>query len=59
MGDRGSLYVAKWAEEYLQGARARLAPKMKGFNLTIEDVYSFQELCAFEVREREFIRRVN
>ena len=53
------MYVAKWAEVYLQKALSRLAPQMKGLDLSIEDVYIFQELCAFEVRERGIIRHVN
>ncbi|KAF8228627.1 phosphoglycerate mutase-like protein [Tricholoma matsutake] len=47
-GDRGTWYVRKWANIYLQGAVKRLKPNMPGFDLVIEDVYAMQQLCAYE-----------
>lgn len=49
-GDRGVYYVERWADIYLQDALARLRPQIKGFDLLIEDVYSIQQTCAYEVR---------
>lgn len=46
---RGIYYVKKWAEIYLKDAHARLQPQIKGFNLTIEDVHTMQQTCAYEV----------
>ncbi|RDB19457.1 3-phytase A [Hypsizygus marmoreus] len=46
--DRGLYYIRKWADIYLKHAHARLRPLMKGFHLTIEDVYVMQQTCAYE-----------
>ncbi|KAJ3489520.1 hypothetical protein NLI96_g2067 [Meripilus lineatus] len=46
--ERSLLYVREWAAIYLADAHARLAPLMSGYDLTIEDVYVFQQLCAYE-----------
>ncbi|KAI0736900.1 phosphoglycerate mutase-like protein [Fomitopsis betulina] len=46
--DRAHPYVEQWASTYLQTALARLQPHMKGLNLTIEDVYTMQQMCAYE-----------
>ncbi|KAI0342559.1 phosphoglycerate mutase-like protein [Trametopsis cervina] len=46
--DRGVWYVRKWANIYLKDAQARLAPQLKGHDLSIEDVYTLQQLCAYE-----------
>ena len=40
--------MRKWAEIYLKDAQARLAPQLHGYDLTIEDVYTLQQLCAYE-----------
>ena len=50
--DRGLWYVKKWAAVYLKDALDRLGPQMSGYDLTIEDVYAFQQMCAYEVRYR-------
>ncbi|KAI0759394.1 histidine phosphatase superfamily [Trametes elegans] len=47
-GDRAIPYVRQWAGTYLRDALARLQPQIKGFHLTIEDVYVMQQLCAYE-----------
>ncbi|EKM60569.1 uncharacterized protein PHACADRAFT_84917, partial [Phanerochaete carnosa HHB-10118-sp] len=47
-GDRGTWYVRNWANRYLKHAQVRLGRQMHGFNLTIEDLYTMQELCAYE-----------
>jgi len=40
--------VKEWASVYLKDALARLQPQMKGYDLSIEDIYIFQQLCAYE-----------
>ncbi|KAI0824475.1 phosphoglycerate mutase-like protein [Trametes gibbosa] len=47
-GDRAIPYVRQWAEVYLPDALARLRPQVDGINLSIEDVYTMQQLCAYE-----------
>lgn len=47
-GDRGVWYTERWADIYLQNTRKRLAKEIKGYDLTIEDVYTMQQLCAYE-----------
>jgi hypothetical protein len=47
-GDRGTYYVIQWAEKYLAGARDRLDPLIDGYNLSIEDTFTMQQLCAYE-----------
>lgn len=42
-------YVSKWADIYLEDAHARLASQLKGYDLSIEDVYTMQQMCAYEV----------
>ncbi|CCM02907.1 uncharacterized protein FIBRA_05021 [Fibroporia radiculosa] len=46
--DRAFPYLQQWTSIYLRDALARLAPQLQGYNLTIEDVYTFQQLCAYE-----------
>ncbi|KAJ3556987.1 hypothetical protein NM688_g1721 [Phlebia brevispora] len=46
--DRGLWYVQKWAAVYLKDALDRLKPQMHGYELTIEDVYALQQMCAYE-----------
>ncbi|KAF7367981.1 AB hydrolase-1 domain-containing protein [Mycena sanguinolenta] len=46
--DRGRGYLAKWASIYLKKALRRLQTQLTGYPLTIEDVYVFQQLCAYE-----------
>jgi hypothetical protein len=47
--DRGNYYVRKWANIYLKDALPRIQSQLDGFNLTIEDVYTMQQMCAYEV----------
>ena len=47
--DRGVTYVKEWASIYLKDALDRLRPQMLGYELTIEDVYTLQQMCAYEV----------
>ena len=42
-------YVKEWASIYLRDAHARLAPQLHGYDLTIEDIYTLQQLCPYEV----------
>ncbi|PFH52488.1 hypothetical protein AMATHDRAFT_173590 [Amanita thiersii Skay4041] len=46
--ERGTWYVKKWANKYLKSAQARLQKRIRGYDLTIEDVYTMQQLCAYE-----------
>ncbi len=49
-GDRGTPYVRQWAEIYLRDALVRLRAQITGVDLVIEDAYTMQQLCAYEVR---------
>ncbi|KIP05069.1 hypothetical protein PHLGIDRAFT_31059 [Phlebiopsis gigantea 11061_1 CR5-6] len=46
--DRAIWYVRRWADIYLKDAHARLAPQLKGYDLSIEDIYTLQQMCAYE-----------
>ncbi|KIY44827.1 phosphoglycerate mutase-like protein [Fistulina hepatica ATCC 64428] len=46
--DRGYYYVSEWANVYLKDAQARLQKQLPGFTLSIEDVYTMQQMCAYE-----------
>lgn len=46
---RGTWYVKRWADVYLKTARERLQRQITGFELSIEDVYTMQLMCAYEV----------
>ncbi|KAH7910544.1 histidine phosphatase superfamily [Hygrophoropsis aurantiaca] len=46
--DRSLTYVKEWTSIYLHHAHKRLQHHIPGFNLTIEDVYTMQKLCAYE-----------
>jgi hypothetical protein len=48
-GRRASWYVYRWTSIYLKDALSRLQEQLKGYKLSIEDVYAFQHLCAYEV----------
>lgn len=48
-GERATPFVREWTEVYLKQALARLQPQVTGVELTIEHVYSMQQLCAYEV----------
>lgn len=39
-----------WLDIYAKTAVARLAPQMKGINLTATDIFGMQMTCAYEVR---------
>ena len=49
IGGQGSVYAAKWIAIYLESATKRLAPMIKGVNLTATDLYNMQLGCAYEV----------
>jgi len=38
-----------WSSIYLKHAHSRLKKQIRGFDLTIEDVYDMQNMCAYEV----------
>ncbi|EMD38508.1 hypothetical protein CERSUDRAFT_82782 [Gelatoporia subvermispora B] len=46
--DRAQPYIRQWASIYLKNALDRLAPQLHGYDLTIEDVYTLQQMCAYE-----------
>ncbi|EJD54727.1 phosphoglycerate mutase-like protein [Auricularia subglabra TFB-10046 SS5] len=46
--DRAIPYLKQWAGVYLKAAQERLQPQIKGYDLTIEDVYIMQQTCAYE-----------
>ena len=48
-GHRGLPYVYRWTSIYLKDALSRLQEQLKGYMLSVEDVYAFQHLCAYEV----------
>ncbi|EGO05200.1 hypothetical protein SERLA73DRAFT_174197 [Serpula lacrymans var. lacrymans S7.3] len=48
IGYYGSTQSDKWANIYLQSALTRLQPMIQGVNLTISDLGSMQEMCAYE-----------
>jgi len=45
----GNVQANAWAAVYLQPALERLSQEVKGVNLTISDLLSMQQLCAYEV----------
>ncbi|GLB35545.1 putative phosphoglycerate mutase-like protein [Lyophyllum shimeji] len=45
---RSLFYVKRWAARYLKDAIARLQPQIEGYQLTVEDVYTMQQMCAYE-----------
>ncbi|KAJ4473127.1 phosphoglycerate mutase-like protein [Lentinula aciculospora] len=48
ISDRGTWYVEQWANIYLNDTRDRFQSQLKGFELSIEDVYTMQQMCAYE-----------
>ncbi|KAJ8482596.1 hypothetical protein ONZ45_g14889 [Pleurotus djamor] len=46
--DRALWYVRKWAPIYLKDAKTRIEAHLKGLDLTYEDVYTMQQMCAYE-----------
>ncbi|KAF8330828.1 phosphoglycerate mutase-like protein [Cantharellus anzutake] len=46
--ERGVLYVEEWTATYLRKALKRHQAQLKGLELTIEDMYTMQQLCAYE-----------
>jgi hypothetical protein len=46
---RSLTYVKEWTSIYLKDAHARLASQLHGYDMTIEDTYIMQQMCAYEV----------
>lgn len=42
--DRAAYYLNEWVPIYLKNAKERLQQQLDGFNLTYEDVYTFQQV---------------
>lgn len=49
IGDRGTPYVKQWVSVYLLAAHMRIQSLLEGYELSLEDVYSMQMMCAYEV----------
>jgi len=47
-GKRGVWYVSRWSDVYLKDARERLQGHLHGIDISIEDTYIMQQLCAYE-----------
>jgi hypothetical protein len=41
--------VKEWANIYLKVAQDKLQKQIDGYTLTVEDVYTMQQMCAYEV----------
>ncbi|KAJ4470623.1 histidine phosphatase superfamily [Lentinula edodes] len=48
ISDRGKWYVEQWANIYLNDTRERLQSQLEGYDLSVEDVYTMQQMCAYE-----------
>ncbi|KAF8894812.1 histidine phosphatase superfamily [Infundibulicybe gibba] len=46
--DRGVYYQKEWVAIYLENARKRLQAQISGLELTIEDIYTMQQMCPYE-----------
>ncbi|KAF8309680.1 phosphoglycerate mutase-like protein [Clavulina sp. PMI_390] len=46
--DRSLPYVFEWLSIYLKDAKQRIQKQLKGFDLSYEDVYTMQQVCAYE-----------
>ncbi|KAH9001458.1 phosphoglycerate mutase-like protein [Lactarius akahatsu] len=46
--DRGTPFLKEWTSVYLKETRDRLQGHIDGYALTIEDVYTMQQMCAYE-----------
>jgi len=45
---RSKLFLEEWTNTYLKEAQDRLQKQIDGYPLTIEDVYTMQQMCAYE-----------
>ncbi|KAJ3742522.1 phosphoglycerate mutase-like protein [Lentinula detonsa] len=48
ISDRGTWYVERWAERYLNETRERIQGMLEGYEVSVEDVYTMQQMCAYE-----------
>jgi hypothetical protein len=46
---RSKLFLEEWTNTYLKEAQDRLQKQIDDYPLTIEDIYTMQQMCAFEV----------
>ena len=46
---RSKLFLKEWTNTYLKETQDRLQKQIDGYPLTIEDVYTMQQMCAYEV----------
>ena len=53
-GDRSIPYVKEWAGIYLADARTRLNEQIDGFEFSIEDVYTLQQVRRCRIRFKSF-----
>jgi hypothetical protein len=49
IGNFGNVQANAWAAVYLQPALERFSQEIRGVNLTISNLVSMQQLCAYEV----------
>jgi hypothetical protein len=42
--------MTKWISTYLKDALTRIQGMLDGYNLTLEDIFAMQTMCAYEVR---------
>ncbi|KIM23174.1 hypothetical protein M408DRAFT_332472 [Serendipita vermifera MAFF 305830] len=48
IGDRGTYYVKQWVSVYLVDAQQRIQSLLEGYELSMEDLYAMQMMCAYE-----------
>ena len=41
--------MKEWANIYLKAAQDKLQKQIDGYTLTVEDAYTMQQMCAYEV----------
>lgn len=49
--------MKKWAGIYLKAAQDRLQKQIDGYTFTIEEVYTMQQMCAYEVGFANHLQR--
>ena len=49
--------MKEWANIYLKAAQDKLQKQIDGYTLTVEDVYTMQQMCAYEVGFADCLHR--
>ncbi|EIW74055.1 phosphoglycerate mutase-like protein [Coniophora puteana RWD-64-598 SS2] len=47
-GNRSLDYIRRWTATYLSDAYTRIQKQLSGLELSVEDVYTMQQMCAYE-----------